>query len=196
MFLRRLIASLYAAFGILAVTSACAQVKYIDDYTYKGVAECDFGKANILLTLVDKGPLAPDEFDDPCRSGNGYCNDSYARDFKNTRHVEAQFMLTPLEEKSAHESKTFVGKGTVLKRLPGQYKMNPAPLKTDKIVYNLTYDLALTPANKNPTLLNTSTFTLQIYTDIHTGERMTATLWHNGSCADVMMYKEKSRRKN
>lgn len=80
------------------VLSACwllsVQIALAGPYeTLSGSAICDDKPTNFILAIDRLGPLDPEEFHDPCRSGSGPCNDMYRLQFELARYAEGKAVI-------------------------------------------------------------------------------------------------------
>lgn len=80
------------------VLSACwllsVQIALAGPYeTLSGSAICDDKPTNFILAMDRLGPLDPEEFQDPCRSGSGPCNDMYRLQFELARYAAGKAVI-------------------------------------------------------------------------------------------------------
>ena len=91
----------------------------VEPFALSGVMTCEGTPYRIDLAIEDAGPRSQGEYRDPCRSGSGPCNEQYALDFANSRHVRASMVLRDQTTAQLVYERSDL-KGTVLFWWPGR----------------------------------------------------------------------------
>lgn len=157
---------------------SCFGVAIAEPYeTFAGSAVCDSQPVTFSILISRHGPLTTDEFDDPCRSGAGPCNDSYRWEFDNTQHASGTAYITKLSDVGAFETTSYTLKGTAADIPPPGWNR----------LENMRYEYMFAATEVDAPVENNTGMDLamQRYTDIYDGKEKVSLSLAGSACADM-----------
>ena len=105
----RLVSSALMIPGALGLAPICVADPF---ESFSGTAVCD-GERFALTLNLSRGPgLDPAEFEDPCRSGSGPCNDMFRRRFEATRIATGEAYISRLTKDGSFMATQYTLSGT------------------------------------------------------------------------------------
>ncbi|MEM9572570.1 MAG: hypothetical protein AAF996_13980 [Pseudomonadota bacterium] len=170
-------ARLFRCSFVIAAGLSLAPLTAADPYeTFSGIAVCDGERIGLTLNLTRAHGLDPTEFNDPCRSGSGPCNDMYRRRFEATRIATGEAYISRLSSDGTFEATQYALNGTAVD-IPPKGWNRQLPMH-----YEYRFESADSPGSAEKISLE-----LLRYTDIYDDEEMTSLKINNKICEQTDM---------
>lgn len=145
--------------------------------TFSGSASCDGDPVTFSILIARHGLLSMTEFDDPCRSGSGRCNDSYQWEFDHTERANGTAHITRLSPTAEFKTISYDLQGIAADIPPPGW--NRQQKMRHKYVFSAVDPDQPTDAFKETELV------LRRYTDIHDGTEVVFLSLAGHACADT-----------
>jgi hypothetical protein len=121
----KIIAAKTARFACVWAVFSLPGIAIAEPYeTFAGSATCGGAPVTFSILVTRHGPLSLADFDDPCRSGAGRCNDAYRWEFDNTQRANGTAHITSLSELGKFETIRYDLSGTAADIPPPGWNRN------------------------------------------------------------------------
>jgi len=145
--------------------------------TFSGSASCDGDAVIFSIFIVRHGPLSMTDFDDPCRSGSGRCNDSYQWEFDHSERADGTAHITRQSSSAGFE--------TINYDLQGIAADIPPPGWNRQQKMRHRYMFSAVDQDPQTDAFTETELVLRRYTDIHNGEEVVLLSLAGHPCADT-----------